>query len=134
MTPSDSRHRSPSKTLIRRSNLLLQLRRFKQEHLVAGEDLQAVERSFAALLQIHPSLLSHIKGARPISDKLAEQIEKAIELPRGWLDEPREIEATTSPGEDAFLEIARQAWRSANARGKRELRTFVMEHKLNSSS
>jgi hypothetical protein len=119
---------SSNVTVVRRSNLLLLLRDFKREHLSRGGDLQAVEREFAQALEVHPTMLSHLKARRPISDKVARQIEAALKISRGWMDQVREIEASVSPGEEAFVEMARKAWRLSNAKAKRELRTLLIAH------
>lgn len=123
-------HKRPSLniTVVRRANLLLLLREFKQTHLARGGDLQAVEREFAQALEIHPSLLSHLKARRPVSDKVARQIEAALHKGCGWMDQVREIEVATSPGEESFVELARKAWRASNAKSKRELRTLLIAH------
>ena len=67
---------------------------------------------------------SQIKSSRPIGDKLARQIEKAGGKVTGWLDEVRE-QSTLTPAEQAFLDLALQAWRGTNAAGRKQLRSTV---------
>lgn len=77
------------------------------------------------LLRNHLMTWSMAKsGARPIGDKLAQQIEHRCAVPRGWLDEAREPEGTTS-GEEQFLELALRVYRSTNAAGRKRLRQLL---------
>lgn len=111
-------------TLTRRARLHVLLQEFVQTQAAQGVPPKGLEQSFAAVLQVGPSLLSQIKKSRPISDKLARQIEAACHVPIGWLDQP--VENTgPDPAEEAFVELARRAWRAANAKQKRELRTMM---------
>ena len=70
---------------------------------------------------LRPSLLSQLKKSRPISDKLARQIEAHCALAVGSLDVSSEAPATPTPAEEAFIALARERWREANAKGKRAL-------------
>ena len=51
---------------------------------------------------------------------MARQIESLCHKEGGWLDSERAREMTDA-AETHFLELARGAWRAANAKGKREL-------------
>lgn len=98
---------------------------FAAEQLAGGVAAKGLEKAFADKLQISPARWSQIKSAFPISDKLARQLEHHAGRPGGWLDEVRDFGPKLDPGEEAFLERARAAWRAANAAGKRELTGFV---------
>jgi hypothetical protein len=53
-----------------------------------------------------------------------------MKRPLGWLDSEHGV-ATSSPAEERFVELARAAWRAANAEKKRQLLRVVRdEHKL----
>lgn len=108
-------------TVIRRVNVLALFQGFAEGALAAGAAPKGLEQSFAAKLQISPSMWSQIKSARPIGDKLARQIEQLCSQPAGWLDEPREP-AGLSKAEQQFLALALKAWRSTNSDGRRQLR------------
>ena len=107
-------------TVSRRINLLALLQTFAEQSLANGASTNGIEQSFAAHIQVHPSMLSQIKSSRPISDKLAVQIETACKRPVGWLSQAHPHQKAT-PAEEAFVQLARQLWRSKNAKGKREL-------------
>jgi hypothetical protein len=94
---------------------------YARQHLANGESAKGLEQTFAATLEISPSTWSQIKSARPIGDRLARQIEQHASKPAGWLDETHEELQAPDPAEERFLELARRAWRHANAKGKREL-------------
>jgi hypothetical protein len=111
----------PNITLTRRQNALALFQDDAERSLAAGTSPKGLEQSFAATLQISPSMWSQIKSARPIGDKLARQIESASGRPSGWLDETRK-NATPSAAETAFLELALAAWRSTNSAGRKALR------------
>lgn len=126
----------PNITVTRRERLLLLLSEFVQAQAAQGEPPKGLEQSFAAVLQVSPSLLSQLKKSRPISDKVARQIEVACRVPNGWLDQPVE-HAGPDPAEEAFIEMARQAWRKANSKQKKALRSalnFAMEGRASSDS
>ena len=110
----------PNITVIRRNNALALFQEYAAAKIAAGEPAKGMEQAFAAELEMSPSMWSQIKSSRPISDKLARQIESHTQKPAGWLDEPH---GTSQPdaAEDRFVEVARAAWRAANAQGKREL-------------
>ncbi|HSV45472.1 MAG TPA: hypothetical protein VLJ58_06740 [Ramlibacter sp.] len=111
----------PDLTRTRRANAVALYQAFLQQRIAAGEAPKGLDQSFAAQLQISPSMWSQIKSARPVGDKLARQIEHHTQQPEGWLD----LDHGVAPQEDAaelrFIESARALWRSANARRKREL-------------
>lgn len=111
----------PNITLTRRQNALALFQEYAEKSLAAGVPPKGLEQSFAAKLQVSPSMWSQIKSARPIGDKLARQVEAACGRPAGWLDEARK-EAVPSAAETAFLELALAAWRSTNSAGRKALR------------
>lgn len=119
----------PNITVIRRHNALALFQEYAAAKIAAGEPAKGMEQAFAAELEISPSMWSQIKSSRPISDKLARQIESHMKRPSGWLDAEHGAQAS-SPAEDRFIELARSAWRAANAERKRELLRAVRgEHK-----
>ena len=111
-------------TLTRRQNALALFQDYAEKSLAAGASPKGLEQSFAATLQISPSMWSQIKSARPIGDKLARQIEAASAKPAGWLDEVRKA-SVPSAAETAFLELALSAWRSTNSAGRKALREHI---------
>ena len=114
-------------TVIRRHNALALFQEYAAQKIAAGEPAKGLEQAFAAALEISPSMWSQIKANRPISDKLARQIESHTKRPMNWLDEPHGSEQP-DPGEDRFLGLARAAWRASNAHAKRELIRLIREH------
>jgi len=104
---------------VRRDNLQALLLDFCQAELASGSEAKGLEQAFAAKLQISPSRLSQLKGARNISDAMAMQIEHACKKPTGWLSTPHpqpsvsgaSSEGTTS--EAAFLNLARLFWKNS---------------------
>jgi len=108
-------------TTTRRRNVLALYQDYAREHLARGESAKGLEQTFAATLEISPSTWSQIKSSRPIGDRLARQIEQHAGKPSGWLDEERDEAWEPDPAEERFVELARRAWRAANAKGKREL-------------
>jgi hypothetical protein len=108
-------------TLTRRQNALALFQAFAEKALASGVPPKGLEQSFAATLQISPSMWSQIKSARPIGDKLARQMEHHHGKPLGWLDEARASDALTA-AEKAFLDMALKAWRGTNSAGRKELR------------
>lgn len=111
-------------TLTRRQNVLSLFQDYAEKALASGAPPKGLEQSFAATLQISPSMWSQIKSSRPIGDKLARQIESASGRPAGWLDEDHK-DAVPSAAESAFLELALAAWRSTNSAGRRALREHL---------
>lgn len=119
---------TPNATVVRRTRLLALLSVFVQEQVTQGHPPKGLEQAFAAKLQISPSLLSQIKNSRPIGDKLARQIESACAVPSGYLDTfVASTISAPSPAEDAFMATARNAWRAANAKEKRDLARHLKE-------
>lgn len=107
---------------------MLVLRHEYQERVIAaGGSVKGTESAFARHLLIHPTMWSQIKGARPISDFLARKIEVQCGRPVGWLDKERGASATAVAAEDRFVELARKIWRAESSRGKRALRTLLVE-------
>lgn len=117
----------PHITVIRRHNVLALFQDYAASKIAAGEPAKGMEQAFAAELEISPSMWSQIKSSRPISDKLARQIESHVKRAPGWLDEQHGPERPDA-AEDRFIEIARAAWRASNAQGKRELMRLVREN------
>lgn len=111
----------PDLALVRRRNVLALFQAFAEQSLATGAAPKGLEQSFAAALEISPSMWSQIKTSRPIGDKLARQIERHCARPAGWLDEVRD-DTTPTPAERAFLDLALQAWRAGNAAGRRALK------------
>jgi hypothetical protein len=116
----------PDITLIRRANVLALFQAYAEKAFAAGATPKGLEQSFAATLEISPSMWSQIKASRPIGDKLARQIEAHSDQPAGWLDEAR-ADATPTPAERAFLDLALQAWRATNSAGRKALRAQMNE-------
>ena len=108
-------------TLTRRQNALALFQDYAERALASGASPKGLEQSFAATLQISPSMWSQIKSSRPIGDKLARQIEQHHGKPTGWLDEARESDSV-APAEKAFLDLALKAWRATNSAGRKALR------------
>ncbi len=111
-------------TLTRRQNALALFQDYAEKALASGTSPKGLEQSFAATLQISPSMWSQIKSSRPIGDKLARQIESASSKPSGWLDDVRR-QSVPSAAETAFLELALAAWRSTNSAGRKALREHM---------
>jgi hypothetical protein len=108
-------------TLTRRQNALALFQAYAEKALASGAPPKGLEQAFAATLQISPSMWSQIKSSRPIGDKLARQIEQHHDKPARWLDETRE-NASLTPAEKAFLDLALKAWRATNSAGRKALR------------
>ncbi len=108
-------------TVIRRQRLQELLNIFVQAQVAQGQPPKGLEQAFAAQLQVSPSLLSQIKKSRPISDKLARQIEAACSVEPLWLDVSAVAPEVPTPAEEAFVALARDKWRAANSRQKRTL-------------
>ena len=108
-------------TITRRQNALALFQAYAEKALASGAPPKGLEQTFAATLQISPSMWSQIKSSRPIGDKLARQIEQHHGKPPGWLDEVRESDSLM-PAEQAFLDLALEAWRATNSAGRKALR------------
>ena len=117
----------PQTTVTRRRNALLLHRRFLEEAIAAGLPAKGLDQAFAKKLEISPSMWSQIKSARPIGDTLARQIEQHCDVDAGWLDREDLAADTPDPAEERFIAAARQAWRQANAKGKRELSQWLRD-------
>lgn len=111
----------PNITVARRQNALALFQDYAEKALAQGSPPKGLEQAFAATLQISPSMWSQIKSSRPIGDKLARQIEAMAGRPAGWLDAERK-DASPTPAETAFLELALAAWRAMNSSGRKALR------------
>ena len=108
-------------TITRRQNALALFQAYAEKALASGASPKGLEQTFAATLQISPSMWSQIKSSRPIGDKLARQIEQHHGKPASWLDEARESDSV-APAEKAFLDLALKAWRATNSLGRKALR------------
>lgn len=111
----------PNITVARRRNALALHRRFLEEAVAAGLPAKGLDQAFAKKIEISPSMWSQIKSARPIGDNLARQIERHCNVEAGWLDKEDRPSEVPDAAEERFIAAAREAWRSANAKGKREL-------------
>ena len=113
-------------TVSRRRNVLSLFQAFAEGAVAAGVAPKGLEQAFAAHVEISPSMWSQVKSSRPIGDKLARQIERHCGKPPGWLDEEREAAGLT-PGEQQFLALALQAWRSVNSDGRKALKAQMKQ-------
>ena len=109
----------------RRRNALSLFQAYAEAALAAGAPPKGLEQSFAASIEVSPSMWSQIKSSRPIGDKLARQIESHCRKPAGWLDEERE-ETGLTQAEQQFLSLALKAWRNTNSVGRKTLRTHLL--------
>ena len=111
----------PNITATRRLNTLALYQEFLRERIAAGEAPKGLDQSFAARLEISPSMWSQVKTSRPIGDKLARQVEQHAGKPAGWLDQEHDDLQVTDPAEERFLKAAKTYWRCANSIQKRAL-------------
>ena len=105
---------------LRRENLLRLLREFTEAQLALGVPAKGIELAFAASLEVSPSTLSQLKSSRNMGDKMAAQIEQHAGKAAGWMD-AEHVGVMGTPGESAFIELARLAWRATDAKGRRLL-------------
>ena len=105
---------------LRRENLLRLLREFTEAQLALGVAAKGIEQAFATHLEVSPSTLSQLKSSRNMGDKIASQIEQHAGKEPGWLD-AEHMGAMSTPGESAFVELARLAWRATDSKGRRSL-------------
>ena len=111
----------PNTTVARRRNVLALHRRFLEGAVAAGLPAKGLDQAFAKKIEISPSMWSQIKSSRPIGDNLARQIERHCDVEPGWLDKEDRPSEVPDAAEERFIAAAREAWRTANAKGKREL-------------
>ena len=124
---SSTPHPVPDNTTVnRRQNVLSLFQLYAEDQMRAGVPPKGMEQAFAQTLQMSPSMWSQIKSSRPIGDKLARQIESLCGKPNGWLDEGHEPQGL-SAGEQQFLAMALNAWRSTNAEGRKRLKLLMRE-------
>jgi hypothetical protein len=110
---------------VRRANLLILLREFSQARIASGEPTNGTEKAFAEQLQVSKSLLSQLKTSRPISDANAKQIEALCKKNANWLSVIHDEEMPRpAPGEEAFVALARAAYRSASKDARAKLRAL----------
>ena len=117
----------PNPTIARRRNALLLHRRFLEGAIAAGLPAKGLDQAFAQKIEVSPSMWSQIKSSRPIGDILARQIERHCEVDIGWLDREDLTADVPDPAEERFIAAARLAWRSANAKGKRDLSRWLRD-------
>ena len=113
-------------TIVRRQNAIALFQSYAEQALSSGLAPKGLEQSFAAEVQISPSMWSQIKSSRPIGDKLARQIERHCGKGAGWLDEERSSSGI-SPAEQQFLALALKAWRMTNSDGRKALRSHLRQ-------
>lgn len=116
---------SPDINRTRRNNLLIIIREYSERELAAGETPVGMLGRLAKELGLSAGGLSQFKGdangsGRNIGDAAAAQIESRLGKPKGWMDEDHGGDAF-NPAENAFIEMARAAWRSTDAKGRRQL-------------
>lgn len=117
----------PPTTVARRCNALALHRRFLEEAVAAGLPAKGLDQAFARKIEISPSMWSQIKSARPIGDKLARQIERHCNVETGWLDKEDRACELPDAAQERFIAAAREAWRTANAKGKKELSGWLKQ-------
>lgn len=116
--------------VVRRENLFRLLREFSHARIASGEPTNGTEKAFAEKLQVSKSLLSQFKSSRNISDAIAKQIEARCKKPDGWLSvEQTEFVARPAPGEEAFLALARAAYRAADRESRIKIRALLIERR-----
>ncbi|MDH6170445.1 hypothetical protein M2282_005616 [Variovorax boronicumulans] len=118
----------PNTTVARRRNVLALHRRFLEGAVAAGLPAKGLDQAFAKKIEISPSMWSQIKSSRPIGDNLARQIERHCDVEVGWLDKEDRPSEVPDAAEERFIAAAREAWRTANAKGKRELSGWLKKH------
>ena len=111
---------APHTNRLRRENLLRLLREFTQAQLALGVAAKGIEQAFATHLEVSPSTLSQLKSSRNMGDKIASQIERHAGKAPGWMD-AEHMGVVSTPGESAFIELARLAWRATDAKGRMSL-------------
>lgn len=109
----------------RRNNLLIIIREYSERELAAGGSPVGMLGRLAIELGLSAGGLSQFKGdaqgsGRNIGDAAAAQIESKSGKPKGWMDEDHGGDAI-NPAENAFIELARAAWRTTDAKGRRQL-------------
>jgi len=117
----------PNITVARRRNVLALHRRFLEGAIAAGLPAKGLDQAFAGKIEISPSMWSQIKSSRPIGNNLARQIERHCEVEPGWLDKEDRPSEVPDAAEERFVAAAREAWRQANAKGKRELSSWLKQ-------
>ena len=115
-------------TVTRRQNTLALFQACAEKALASGAAPKGREQTFAATLQISPSLWSQIQSSRPIGDRLVRQIEQHHAKPAGWLDEARES-VSVAPAAQAFLDLALKAWHATDGAGRKALRVQIASRK-----
>lgn len=117
---------APQLSVLRRLNLLALLAEFAENLVAQGTTTKGIDQAFAERIQVSPSMLSQMKSGRPIGNKIARQVEVHCKRPAEWLDK-QHPDQRPSPGEEEFINLARQIWRSKNAKDKRALTQWVRD-------
>lgn len=104
----------------RRRNLLLLLHQFTEQQVARGVPAKGIVRAFADQINVSAVTLSQLKSDRNVSDKVARQIEALSGKEAFWMDVPHEDQVAT-PAEEAFIALARAAWRATDAKGRRAM-------------
>jgi hypothetical protein len=108
-------------TITRRLNTVALYQEFLRKSIAAGEAPKGLDQSFAAALEISPSMWSQVKSSRPIGDKLARQIEQHAGKPALWLDEEHKELQVADAAEERMFKAAASYWRTASAVERRAL-------------
>ena len=114
-------------TVLRGQNLASLRQEFAEEQISAGVSPTGLGQAFASHLEISPSRLSQfLKAIRPISDKMARQIEAHCKKPTGWLDIEHDADVPNHALE-TFLALASKAWLASNAAQRKALKLSVKD-------
>lgn len=113
----------PDRPSVRRANLLQLFSDFVSKRMAQSpsQQINGLDREFAALIQVHNTYFSGMKsGTRTIGDKLARQIEVLCSKAKGWMDDahgaheaPAADNANHSAGLLEFLDMAERAFVAA---------------------
>ena len=124
----DSSSEQSNVTVLRRQNLIALRQQFAESRIAGGESPTGVGQAFAKSLELSPSMLSQILASRPISDKVARQIESHCDKEAGWLDLMHQPDAP-NPALDAFLALAAKVWEKSS-RVQRNAMTHSLKQAL----
>ena len=123
---SQNDHAKLTKTRAENARHLFQV--FCEEQFSKGASPAGLEASFAAHIQVSPSMWSQIKSSRPIGNKIARQIESHCGVEEGWLDKRRDAATDMiSQGEQQALAICLKAFRATNSVGRKNLSRLLRE-------
>jgi hypothetical protein len=97
---------------IRFSNFNALFRGYRERH--ADQPERGMLKGFAESIGVSDRHLSHIKHQRSrLGSAIARQIEAALGLPHGWMDQLHDGTAPENAGEHAFVETALLLYRAA---------------------